>query len=197
MSIVTMIRKFLGKPELLSKEQIERLKRLPKDQGQKELCAILYREGERRATEFVRYELKRGDSPYQGISAALFFHEMIAVTLWIIDKEITGGKLPLMNELHEHYFRAYTSLDHTPDDRQAALLKKYKGYEDTWNEISGHLDEFGLMVVHNIFGKEVNSRTRERTFWIIHYADETAKAFAPYKKVRKELGLSSPGSRKT
>jgi len=197
MSLTTIIRRLMGRPEFIGRDQQQRLKRLPLDQRNKEFCAILYRHCEKRATDFVKEELQRGESPYQGISAALFFHEMLAVTLWIMDKKLTNGKLQLMDELHDHYFRAYTALDCTVDERHAALLKKYKGYDDTWNEITGHLDEFGLKVVQNLYGKEENVRTRERTFWIIHYADDTAKAFFPYKKVRKELDLKSAPEKAT
>jgi len=187
MSIVSKIRKLLNRPELLSQEQVERIKRLPKNQAQKELCSILYRQSEKWVTAFVQEQLHRVDSPYQGISIALFFHEMIAVTLWIMDREIAGGKLAMMEHLHDDYFRVHTSLDHSTKDHHAALLVKYRQYEDHWNEITGHLDEFGLYVAQNLFGKDDNIRTRERTFWIIQYADEVGKKVSPIRRVWKEL----------
>lgn len=187
MSIVSKIRKLLNRPEFLNHEQVERIKRLPKNQAQKELCAILYRQSEKWVTAFVQEQLHRIDSPYQGVSVALFFHEMIVVTLWIMDREIAGGKLTMMELLHDDYFRVHATPGHSTKDRHAALLVKYQQYEDHWNEITGHLDEFGLCVVQNLFGKSESNRTRERTFWIIQYADDIVKRVSPIRRVWKEF----------
>jgi hypothetical protein len=121
------------------------------------------------------------------MSTSAFFHEILAVTFWLADKEIAAGKKTFMDELHDHYFRAFMG-DETREQRRTTLLKKYERYEDTWNEITGHLDEFGLCVVRNIFGPEENTRTRERTFWIIQYADESSAAFSGLKEVWKKIG---------
>ena len=76
-------------------------------------------------------------------------------------------------------------------ERRKALEDKYAKYEDFWNEITGHLDEFALLVVRNMFGSGESTRTRERSFWIIQYADETTAAFAPLKKIWKKVSSAA------
>jgi hypothetical protein len=185
MDIVSMIKKVLGIRQILSPEQALRIKRLPKDEALKELGVILYEECVRQATTFVQGELRRGDTPFKGMSAATFFHEMLAVTFWVMDQEIAGGKQHLLNELHDHYFRSFSASGPgtSPDERHNELMKKYEKYDDAWNEITGHFDEFGLQVVQNMFGKAEDMKTRERTFWIIRYADDIVKACKPLKKI--------------
>ena len=185
MDIVTMIKKVVGIRQILPHEQALRIKRLSKDQALKELGAVLYGESVRLATTFVHGELNRGDTPFKGMSAATFFHEMLAVTFWIMDQETAGGKHHLLKELHENYFRSFSTPDISSDDRNKELMKKYEKYDDAWNEITGHFDEFGLQVVHNMFGKGEDMKTRERTFWVIRYADDIVKVCKPLKKMFK------------
>lgn len=183
MDIVTMIKNVLGMRQILPHEQALRIKRLPKDQALKELGAVLYDECVKQATTFVQGELRRGDTPFKGISAAIFFHEMLAVTFWIMDQETAGGKQLLLNEFHDNYFRSFSMPGTSSDERHNELVKKYEKYDDAWNEITGHFDEFGLQVVHNMFGKGEDTKTRERTFWVIRYADDIVKACKPLKKM--------------
>lgn len=187
MNVIEKIKKAFGRAPILTRDQVMRLRRMTKDQARRELGAVLYEQCVNRAMNFVNGELKRGDSPYRGASASVFFHEIVAVSFWIVDKEITGGKQGLLQELHNNYFRSFSSSDR-PEERHNFLMEKYEHYEDTWNEITGHLDEFGLCVVQNIFGKEESSRARERTFWIIQYADEIVNAFSVLRKPWKEIG---------
>lgn len=186
MNILEKVMTVFGKGPVLESEQVCRLARLPKDQALKELGQTLYDHCVKRTTEFVQGELKRPDSPYQGLTAATFFHEVLAVTFWIMDREVAGGKGKLLAELHENYFRSFSSPENGKQ-RNDCLIKKYQEYDDNWNEITGHLDEFGLGVVRNMFGKEENQRTRERTFWIIQYADESVKECSRIRKACKDL----------
>jgi len=183
MDIVTMIKNVLGMRQILPQEQALRIKGLPKDQALKELGAVLYDECVKQATTFVQGELRRGDTPFKGISAAIFFHEMLAVTFWIMDQETAGGKQLLLKEFHDNYFRSFSMPETSSDERHSELVKKYEKYDDAWNEITGHFDEFGLQVVHNMFGKEEDMKTRERTFWVIRYADDIVKTCKPLKKM--------------
>ncbi len=187
MNIIEKIKSVFGKGPVLSRQQIQRLSRLPKNQAQKEVGLTLFEICVSRAKEFVSGELKRGDSPFRGVSGAVFFHEMLAVTFWILNKEAGGGKT-LLDELHQNYFKAFSALDTPQDERNNTLVTKYEQYEDNWNEITGHLDEFGLCVVQNMFGKDESVKTRERTFWIIQYADHAANTFCSLKKSLKQVG---------
>jgi len=182
MDIVTMIKKILGIRQVLPHEHALRIKRLPKDQAAKELATVLYDECVRQTTKFVQGELGRGDTPFKGLSAATFFHEMLAVAFWIMDKEAAGGQHLLLKELHEGYFRSFNDPGTSSEVRHNELMKKYEKYDDAWNEETGHFDEFGLQVVRNMYGKDEDMKTRERTFWIIRYAHDIVKVCKPIKK---------------
>jgi hypothetical protein len=186
MNIIEKIKEVFGRGPIVTREQAARLARLPQDQARKEFCAILYDHCVSRAAAFVTGELKRGDSPYAGMPPSPFFHEILAVTFWLVDKEVAGGKKNLLDELHDHYFRTFTGGE-SREERHTSLVKKYERYDDTWNEITGHLDEFGLCVVQNVFGSGESPRTRERTFWIIQYADNAVHSFSPLRKVWKHM----------
>ena len=189
MDIVTMIKNILGIKQVLPHAQVLRLKNLPKEQALKEVGAVLYEECVRQATAFVQGELRRGDTPFKGLSAATFFHEMLAVSFWVMDQEAAGGKKRLIKEFHDNYFRHFTAPG-TSVERHDELMKKYEKYDDAWNEVTGHFDEFGLQVVHNMYGKTEDMKTRERTFWVIRFADDIVKACKPLKKSWKLIGLA-------
>ena len=111
MSIITWFkRKLTGRHEALNREQAERIKRLPKDQARRELGGVLFDLGVKHATEFVKDELQRSDPPFKGVPPETVFHEILALTFWIMDKEIAGGKKTLAVVLHEHYLRSFRSV---------------------------------------------------------------------------------------
>lgn len=183
MSIVTWFkRKLTGRHEVLTREQTERIKRLPKDQARRELGSALFELGVRHATEFVKEELRSSEPPFKDVPPETVFHEILAMTFWIMDREIAGGNKMLTVELHDHYVRSFRSIAGTPEERGSALGAKYKQYEREWDDVTEHQDEFGLCVVHNICGPEVSARTRERTFWVIRYAHEIIDDFSLLKK---------------
>jgi hypothetical protein len=188
MGLLEKIKGFFGKTSIVSEEQVRRLGHLPGEQARRELAGLLYDHCVRRAGKFVREELQRGDSPYRGTAPAVLYDEIMAVTLWIMDREAAGGRQELLAELQAHYLSTFTGSGDRVE-RRDRLQRKFGQYEDSWNEITGHLDEFGLQVVKNIFGEEQNIRTRERTFWIIQYSDEAAGDFASVKKTWKAFGL--------
>ena len=190
MDIVTMIKNVLGIRQVLPHEKVLELKRLPKEQALRELGAVLYDECVQQATVFVNGELRRGDTPFKGMSAATFFHEMLAVAFWVTDQEAAGGKKLLLKEFHDNYFRSFSTPGASSDERHNELMKKYEKYDDAWNEVTGHFDEFGLQVVHNMYGKVEDLKTRERTFWVIRFADDIVKACKPLRKSWKAIGLA-------
>jgi hypothetical protein len=179
------MRKLTGRHEALSREQTERIKLLPKDQARRELGAALFELAVRHATEFVKDDLQRSDAPFKGVPPEVVFHEIVALTFWVMDKEIAGGNKTLASELHDHYFRSFRNVACAREDRTRALSEKYKRYEQEWDDVTGHQDEFGLCVAQNIFGTENSERTRERTFWIIRYVHDIADDLSPLKMLFK------------
>lgn len=179
MNAVEKIRKFFRGDSLFDRAHLLRLGKMPKEEACKVFLDTLYEQAVKRAGDFVNGELKRPDSPYRGISPSVFFEEVVAVTFWLIGKEVAdGNNRDVLDELHARYFRSRPGQGASPGQGQNALMERYRQYDDTWNDVTGHFDEFGLCVVMNIFGKEESPRTRERTFWIIQYADEMARVFA-------------------
>jgi len=199
MSIITWFqRKITGRHHAMSREQAERIKRLPKDQARRELGAFLFELAVRHATEFVKDDLQRSDPPFKGVPPEAVYHEMLAVTFWIMDKEIAGGKKRLLPELHDHYIRSYRNVAGSPEALNKALSEKYKHYEYEWDDVKGHQDEFGLYVAQNLFGTEPSMRSRERTFWVIRYAHDVTEDCVPLKKMFrakfKEDTPAAPGN---
>jgi len=189
--IIEAIKQLLGKKPLVPREEVKRLCALPKDVARKEMSAIFYDVSVRQSSEFVKQELGRGtDSPFHGISAAALFHEMLAVTFWILDTGIAGGKRDLMQGLHGHYFNHFSSTNPS-EERHRELMDKYAGYEGTWNEITGHQDEFGEQVLRNIFGQDEDKLIRQRSFWIITYTHDTMKTIKPLKRLWSAAGSRS------
>ncbi|OGW37457.1 MAG: hypothetical protein A2X58_09660 [Nitrospirae bacterium GWC2_56_14] len=183
MSIIESIKILLGKEPLVPREQVKRLRVLPEDEARREMSAIFYEVSVKQASEFVKHQLGRGsDSPFHGTPAADLFHEMLAVTFWILDTEVAGGKRNLMQGLHDHYFRHFSATS-LPEERHRELMDKYAGYTGTWNEITGHQDEFGAQVLSNIFGKGDGLLVRQRSFWIITYTHDTMSVIKPLKKM--------------
>ena len=191
MGIIESIQRLLGKEPLVPHEQVKRLRRIPEDQARKEMSAIFYEVSVKQASEFVKQELGRGsDSPFHGMSAAALFHEMLAVTFWILDTRVAGGKRDLMSGLHDHYF-GHFSATNSSDERHRELMDKYTAYAGTWNEITGHQDEFGAQILSNLFGKEEGLLIRQRSFWIITYTHDTMRAIKPLKRMWSEAGSRS------
>ena len=192
MGIIESIQRLLGKEPLVPHEQVKRLRRIPEDQARKEMSAIFYEVSVKMASEFVKHQFGRGsDSPFHGMSPAALFHEMLAVTFWILDTRIAGGKRDLMSGLHDHYF-GHFSATNSSDERHRELMDKYTAYAGTWNEITGHQDEFGALVLRNIFGQEEDRLIRQRSFWIITYTHDTMRTIKPLKRL-----WSAAGSRST
>jgi hypothetical protein len=126
MKITTwFIRKFTGRHDAMSREQAERIKLLPKDQARRELGAFLFELAVRHATEFVKDDLQRTDPPFKGVPPEAVFHEILAVTFWIMDNEIAGGSKALIAELHDHYVRTYRNVVGSSEERGRALGEKY------------------------------------------------------------------------
>jgi len=195
MSIITWFkRKLTGRHAAMTREQAERIKRLPKEQARRELGTFLFEVGVGHATEFVKDELRRSDSPFKGVPAEAVFHEMLALTFWIMDRDVAGGEKTLAAELHDHYIRLYRTPADSPEERIRALSEKYKKYEREWDDVTGHQDEFGLCVAQNIFGTEASQRTRERTFWIIRYAHDITDDCSPLKKMFRSKFRLEPSS---
>ena len=164
------------------------LKALAPDQQRKETAAYLYELCVRHAGIFVQEETRKQESPFDGVSNAALFHEILSMTFWLMDKKLFKGKKPLLPAMHELYFRSFHASD-TNDARTEALNKRYRVYAHEWDVISGHQDEFGLAVAQAIFGTEEHIRTRERVFWIVWYADDLTKLFGRIKRIWKSAGF--------
>jgi hypothetical protein len=189
MGIGQLIRRAFSRKERELRGRFERLARLPRDQAQKEFGRYLYDFCLDRAAAFVKEELARGDSPFRSMSSDVFFHEMLAVAFWLVDKEVSGGKKSLIPLLHDHYFRSFTPPEATPAARNGALLEKYGRYDSSWNDVTGHQDQFGLTVTQNIYGAAGDLKTRERTFWIITYAHNILDALEQLKRTWRDAGF--------
>lgn len=188
MTLFDFFRRLASKTEREQHAQCIHLMNLPRDQRRLRTAEYLYDLCVRRAGAFVGDEKKKRDSPFSEATNAVLFHELLAVTFWLMDKNLFNEKGTLLPAVHDQYFRSFHSPD--PVEKRSALLaERYGVYRKEWDEISGHQDEFGLAVAQTVFGKEEHIRTRERVFWIVWYADDMMKLFGRMKKIWKAAGF--------
>jgi len=187
--VIERLKKLMGKDSVIKKADINRLTAMQPEEREKELQSLFYELAFKDAAAFVYENLRRSDSPFSSLDRNLFFHEMLIMNFWMMQKVFSKYIKNLAEKMHIHYFGSLSDID----ERSAALKPKLKTYNLCWDEYTGHHDEFGLKVGENLFGKDAQYPERNVSFWIITYTDDNIKK---YKKVRKqclEAGLLHKG----
>lgn len=187
--VIERLKKLVGRDSVIKKADVDRLLALPPDQREQELQALFYELAFKDAAAFVYDSLRRSESPFSGLERNVFFHEILIMNFWMMQKVFSKYMKGLADKMHTHYFGSLSDIN----ERKAALSPKLKTYSLCWDEFTGHHDEFGLKVGEYLFGKDVSYPEKNVSFWIITYADESIKK---YKKARKqclEAGLLHKG----
>lgn len=156
------------------RKQFEGIKKLPAEEQVYRVGEIFYEECVRKASGFITGELRRKDSPFSAVSREKFFHEIMAVTMWLLDKTFEGKKRLFMDRIinmYSDYFKFSPALD------SQALRCRYSIYYESWNDVTGHQDIFGQMAAEKIFGESSNFSLHQSSFWIITYAYDTMNEF--------------------
>jgi hypothetical protein len=168
------------------KKRLAAIKKLtPEDQFHKSVN-IFYEECVRNALEFVQSELSRKESPFITVAKEKFFHEIMAITLWSLEKTFEGKKRALTDKINNMYqmsFNGATALD------SDALLGRYTIYYESWNDITGHQDVFGQRAAEKIFGEDADFSVPEVSFWIITYAHDVMNEFEKLTKQCRSMNI--------
>jgi hypothetical protein len=188
MAIVQLIKGILPSRH---RRQLGALRALPDGERRDQLGTLFYDECVQQASDFIRAELQKNESPFKGVHRPTFFHELMAINLWAINKTFNGKKKELMEQLH----RAYCRMFRIPVQGNTAgvppsLAEKYSIYDASWNDITGFQDVFGLRAAENIFGEGAEFRSQEASFWIVFYTDEVMKEFTQMKSHCRSMGLA-------
>jgi hypothetical protein len=192
MGILGTLKDLLRDKWALEKEQVESLLQLSPEDKKIRIGAMLHETCVRNAAEFVQQELGRKDSPFRTLGKTDFFHEMLILNFWMVDK------LFRKEGVLEAVCRTYsTSFDWGPELCHEELVKsireRHGQYTATWSDETGFQNAFGEKVTEMLFGKKEGIRVRESSYWIISYTDKTLKGFKQMKKHIKNVGGITPG----
>jgi hypothetical protein len=165
------------------KESIRTLKGLPKEKLKQEMGLLFHDMCVKRATSFVKDELNKNDSPFKGVPKSRLFQEIMILNYWILDNAVSKNKKAVvLDEVYNKHFELF-NVTFKREEELASLLERHRAYYDSWNEVTGHQDKFGLKAAEFIFDKNGDiPRIAEVSFWIISYTHSAMKAFRDMNK---------------
>ena len=173
------IRNVFGPGKGLSGEQFAILNRLPPDERRTQLGIVLHEICVKQAARFVEEEHRRADSPFRGIPRDDLFHEMLVMSYWVFAWLFRGKQPALMDRLHHHYVTSFVwGRDVVAPGVARRAARKFKAYDEAWDDYSGHQDVFARQAIGSIFGGRRTGEERQAAFWLITYADRAMKDFA-------------------
>ena len=74
-----------------------------------------------------------------------------------------------------------------------SMRAKFRTYDKSWDDHTGHLDVFARQAIGIIFGGRQIAAAPQAAFWLISYADQTMKDFAKIRDSVDRL-LSDPAA---
>ncbi|MBI5664270.1 MAG: hypothetical protein HZC49_04145, partial [Nitrospirae bacterium] len=128
----------------------------------------------------------RTESLFSKLNKHKLFHEMVAINFWLVDKKFSRSDQSLIDGIHNLYSLAYGKSAESIDG-PAALKDRYKIYHDSWNDITGFQDQFGLRATEFIFGNTNGVPVEQTSFWIISHAHDANMSFTAIKKKYRAL----------
>jgi len=162
----------------LSKGQMAILQRLPPDERRARLGIVLHDICVQTAARFVEEEHRRTDSPFQDLPKSDLFHEMLVMNFWVTERLFKGKRQELMDHLYGRYHSSFVwGRGSTAEELMNAMRGKFRTYDESWNDYSGHQDTFARQAIGFIFGDQKSPGAPQAAFWLISYADRTMKAF--------------------
>ena len=183
MGAVKFIRKFFNNGGIIQKKKHLTLKDLSGEHLNQKLGSLFHDMCVKRAAGFVKDELNKNDSPFKGVPKSKLFQEIMILNYWILDNAVSKNKkAAVFDEVYSKYFELF-NVTFKREEELASLLERHRAYYDSWNEITGHQDKFGLKAAEFIFDKNGDiPRIAEGSFWIISYTHSAMKAFRDMNK---------------
>lgn len=183
MGVVKFIRKFFNNGGIIQKKKHLTLKDLSGEHLNQKLGSLFHDMCVKRAAGFVKDELNKNDSPFKGVPKSKLFQEIMILNYWILDNAVSKSKkAAVFDEVYSKYFELF-NVTFKREEELASLLQRHRAYYDSWNEVTGHQDKFGLKAAEFIFDKNGDiPRIAEVSFWIISYTHSAMKAFRDMNK---------------
>jgi hypothetical protein len=190
MDLLSQIKTFFVPEKGLTKAQMSALCRFPPDNRLAELGVVLHDLCVKSAARFVEVEHRRADSPFRDLPKSDLFHEILVMNFWIFEWLFKGRKQALMDNLYRQYHASFVwGWESSDKELLDALRGKFRTYDKSWDDYSGHQDMFARQAIGIIFGGKEVAAAPQAAFWLICHADRTMKEFAAVKK-SAELLLS-------
>lgn len=193
MSVKHFAKRLISKDYRALCKQVDTLRKLSPEDALEGAGDMLHQLCIQKAAEFVKDAQARDESPFKDLHEHDFFHEMLIVDLWMADRVFSGKRKPIAESLHKHYEKVFYLSGHA-DKSLEEMRRKFEMYDDTWDDLTGHQDEFGLAVSKNLFGSREFTATHT-SFWIVWHADEMRRTFVDIRKLMKGLHFAASTTR--
>ena len=178
MGVLSKLRQIFIKEVGVEKDQLARLRQLPKDERNEEIGAILHERCVKAAAGFVQQELARQDSPFKELPKTDFFHEMLVLNFWIFEKLFDDKKRSIFDAMYSTYSSSFTwGWESSHKELLDSIREKHRRYHNNWDELTGHQDLFGEKVTGILFKATQGVPVAQTSYWIIDYTDRTLKKF--------------------
>ena len=184
--INTLIKKVFNGKDNSRTGRLKAIQKLPQDRAKKELGRFLFDTCVDHALSFVREDHSRTESLFSELHKHKLFHEMVAINFWLVDKKFSRTSKALIDEVHNLYSLAYSESADSFDGTDS-LKDRYEIYHNSWNDITGFQDQFGLRATEFIFGNANGVPVEQTSFWIISHAHEALKTFSDIKRSCRNL----------
>lgn len=186
MGFIDRIKGYIERKKRIEK-RLDEIKRFKGRELELKMGSFLFELSIEKATEFVREEFSRPESPFLDVDKPRFFHEITLLTFWGVAKVI-GDRPVVIEEIHRNYSESFNLMKTFSEDRES-LSKRYETYNNSWDDIWGHQDVFGLEVARHIFGNKEEFLRPDITFWLISYLDDVVKGLEKVRKRWLEKGI--------
>ncbi|MHB8834265.1 MAG: hypothetical protein ACYC9Y_00910 [Candidatus Methylomirabilia bacterium] len=174
---------FFVKEKGLGKDQMATLSGLPPEERLARLGIVLHDICVKKAAGFVEEEHQRADSPFRDLPKTDLFHEMLVMSFWIFEWLFKGKRQEVMEHLYRHYNASFIwGWESSHKELMDSMRVKFKTYDKSWDDYSGHQDVFARQALGIIFGGEQIATARQAAFWLIIFADQTMKDFTEITK---------------
>jgi hypothetical protein len=177
------IKRFFVKEKGLPRAQLESLARLPPEERLDGLGAALHDICVKAAAGFIREEHQRAESPFRDLPKTELFHELLTMNFWVFEALFKGKRPEVMDQVYRHYNTSFVwGWEYSQKELMDSMRAKFRTYDKSWDDYSGHQDVFARQAIGIIFGDQNLAVASQAAFWLITYADRTMKDFAEIKK---------------
>lgn len=178
------------------REELLKIKDLPDVARIEKLGGILHHFCVEYAAGFVQEQLRRGkDSQFLELDKGRFFHEMLLLNYWLVDRVMVGKDKTLLDEIRKQYLLSFHHLSgmESPDDL-THLEERFAAFSDTWDDLTGHQDIFAEKFAQYLFAGEKNYHLPSVAFLVITHATDMEQYVMDFKTICRELHIrTKPG----